>query len=123
MEVFQENYIMGVGTGDIKLEMRNKYHQYNLTIAEEKGYNLHNQYLESALKLGIFGVLILLFWLMSTLIYAITTKDFLLFFLMLIVCIHFMIESKMNRIAGVSFFMFFYVLLLAKNFYYGKKFT
>ena len=114
---------MGVGTGDIKLEMRNKYHQYNLTIAEEKGYNLHNQYLESALKLGIFGVLILLFWLMSTLIYAITTKDFLLFFLMLIVCIHFMIESKMNRIAGVSFFMFFYVLLLAKNFYYGKKFT
>ena len=112
MEVFQENYILGVGTGDTKLEMKKKYHENNLSIAEEKSYNLHNQYLESAIKLGVFGWLLLVFWLVSTLIYAITTKDFLLFFLVLIVSVHFMFESMMNSIAGVSFFMFFYSLLI-----------
>jgi len=112
IEVFQENYVCGVGTGDIKHEMKDKYHQYNLSIAEEKSYNLHNQYLESALKLGVFGLLILSFWLVSTLIYAITTKNFLLFFFMLIVSVHFMFESMLNSIAGVSFFMFFYSLLI-----------
>jgi len=121
IEVYKENYLWGVGTGDTKLEMKSKYHQYNLSIAEEKGYNLHNQYLESALKLGIFGVLILLFWLVSTLIYAITTKNFLLFFLMLIVSVHFMFESMMNSIAGVSFFMFFYSLLIGLSFQPPKE--
>jgi len=123
IEVYKENYLWGVGTGDTKHEMKSKYHQYNLSIAEEKGYNLHNQYLESALKLGIVGLLLLVFWLISTLFYAITTKDFLLFFLMLIVSVHFIFESMMNRIAGVSFFIFFYVLLLAKNYTHGKEFN
>ena len=123
VEVYKKNYLWGVGTGDTKHEMKNEYHQYNLSIAEEKGYNLHNQYLESALKLGIVGLLLLIFWLISTLFYAITTKDFLLFLLVLIVCIHFMFESMMNRIAGVSFFIFFYVLLLAKNYTHGKEFN
>jgi len=123
IEVYKENYLWGVGTGDTKHEMKSKYHQYNLSIAEEKGYNLHNQYLESALKLGIVGLLLLVFWLMSTLIYAITTKDFLLFFLMLIVSVHFIFESMMNRIAGVSFFIFFYVLLLAKNYTHDEEFN
>jgi O-antigen ligase len=123
IEVFKKNYFWGVGTGDIKIVMNKKYHQYNLSLAEEKSYNLHNQYLESAVSLGFIGLLILITWMVLLFIYAINTKDFLLFFLTLIISIHFMFESMLNSIAGVSFFMFFYVLLLAKNYTHGKEFN
>jgi O-antigen ligase len=123
MEVFKKNYFWGVGTGDIKIVMNKKYHQYNLSLAEEKSYNLHNQYLESAVSLGFIGLLILITWMVLLFFYAINTKDFLLFFLTLIISIHFMFESMLNSIAGVSFFMFFYVLLLAKNYTHGKEFN
>jgi O-antigen ligase len=120
IEVYRENYLWGVGTGDIKEEMIEKYHQYNLSLAEDKNYNLHNQYLESALGLGILGLFSLLFWILSVIVYAISSRSFLLFFFTLILSIHFMFESMLNSIAGVSFFTFFYGLLLAKN-KTGKK--
>ncbi|HKL07779.1 MAG TPA: O-antigen ligase family protein [Bacteroidales bacterium] len=115
VEVFQENYLWGVGIGDINNEMIEKYRQYNLSVALRKNYNLHNQYLESALGLGVGGLLILFLWFLLLLIYAINTKDFLLFFFTLIVYINFMFESMLNSIAGVSFFTFFYVLLIGAN--------
>jgi O-antigen ligase len=115
IKVFKENYFWGVGTGDIKKEMKEKYHQYNLSLAEEKSYNLHNQYLESAVSLGLIGLLIFSFWVVLLFIYAISTKDFLLFFFTLIISIHFMFESMLNSIAGVSFILFFYSLLILRK--------
>ncbi len=115
IEVLKENYLWGVGTGDIKIEMKEKYHQYNLPLAEEKNYNLHNQYLDSAVSLGLIGLLILSFWIVLMFIYAIKTKDFLLFFFTLIVSIQFMFESMLNSIAGISFILFFYSLLILRK--------
>lgn len=113
LEVFQENFWFGVGTGDIDEALNNKYVEYDLKLADEHNYNAHNQYLDTALKLGVVGLALLLFWIGYTLYITAQKKQFLFFFFMLILAINFMFEVMLNTIAGVSFFAFFYSLLYA----------
>lgn len=114
-DIFKENYIFGVGTGDISDELNHRYQKYNLTLAEDHNYNAHNQYIETTLGLGIIGLLILLLWLIGIIAYAFKQKDFILFFLAIIIAINFMFESMLSTIAGVSFFAFYYSLLILRK--------
>ena len=113
IEVFEDNYLIGVGTGDIDDVMKNKYLEYNLTEAYERNLNAHNQYIDTAVKLGVFGLMILLIWLSYILVIAIRRKQFLMFFFGLIILINFFFEAMLDTIAGISFVVFFYSLLYA----------
>jgi len=114
LEVFNENILFGVGTGDIKAELKKKYEKYKLSLASEHNYNLHNQYLDIGVRLGIVGLILFLSWILYTLYVTIKNKQFLFFFFMLIMLVNFFFEVVLNSIAGVSFFVFFYCLLYAK---------
>lgn len=111
MEVALKNLPFGVGTGDIKDELLKQYAIDNYTIPYEENYNAHNQYLQIFVTLGILGVLV--FLMISILPFWIGFKKGNILFIIfgIIICINFLVESMLEKQAGVMFFTFFFPLL------------
>ena len=60
LELIKENPIWGVGTGDIKDELKKRNLEKKYQGVARKNFNSHNQYLNTQLALGIFGTIFLL---------------------------------------------------------------
>jgi O-antigen ligase len=60
-DVIEQNWLIGVGTGDVEVELVETYEKREFTIGIEKKYNPHNQYLHYAMALGIPGFLTYIF--------------------------------------------------------------
>ena len=102
----------GYGPGDAKDILVSKYKEDGITGALKEKLNAHNQYLETTIGLGIFGLVLLLFILFYPLIIAIKKHNYLLYLFLLTVIVNFLSESMFNRQNGVVFFAFFIVLLV-----------
>ena len=111
MEVIKENPVLGVGTGDVKAAMMDKYVQQDFLLSQERGYNAHNQYLQIAATLGLMGfAAFLVFW--GTLFWIGWKKRSMLLFLFgLIGLVNFCTESMFEKQIGVMFFAFLFALL------------
>jgi O-antigen ligase len=98
----------GSGTGDVNVALREAYHRKGYSGIEEKQLNAHNQFLQSAVAIGIPGMLIL------AALFYIPLKQrrspMLLLFLLLNLANMF-VEATLETQAGVMFFSFFYSLL------------
>lgn len=115
-ELIKENIFFGVGTGDVKNELRKTYNTESLAEAKEKGYNAHNQFIETYLGVGIPGIAVLLFILFTPFFRKTNFYDSPVIIIFLIILITGLIfESMFNTIAGVSFFGLFYSLLNRKT--------
>jgi len=103
----------GYGTGDVKDILVNQYHEQDITKAEALKLNVHNQFLETTIAIGILGSLLFVMILLLPIIYFTKTKNWLLpIGFIFIIIINFSTESMLNRQAGVIFFAFFYNLIL-----------
>lgn len=106
---------VGYGNGDAKDVLLAYYDAHNIRIAGEKKLNAHNQFLQTALSLGVFASLLLF----STLFYYIERaikggdKTYLLF--LLLVFFNFLVESMFETQAGVVFISFVNSLLFWHN--------
>ena len=103
---------LGNGLHDSRV-VRDKYFYVNgYDVGVDKKYNSHNQFIESTMIGGVFGLSILLLILFKFLIlYEKTNKPILLcFFTILFVVM--MTESILIRQHGIVFLCFFYVFLL-----------
>lgn len=116
VEIFKDNVVLGVGTGDINDELHKKYTEYGLQGAYDSNLNVHNQYLDIAIKFGSIGLLIFAGWMVLSIYYAYKEKQDLFFYFMIIVSVNFLFESMLNTIAGVAFLAFWYgILFNSKN--------
>ncbi|MEX2482968.1 MAG: O-antigen ligase family protein [Brumimicrobium sp.] len=114
LSLVKENWLIGVSAGDLKYKLTDKYHP-NKSDSEEANYlNAHNQYLETLLSVGIFGFLILFFWLFEPLSKITIKKSLLILGLFIILIINFTFESVLNRQEGIVFVVFFWTLLISK---------
>src|SRR5690606_26481382 len=59
---------LGVGTGDINIVLENHFRESGLEELADKGLNPHNQYLQSAMAVGIPALL----WFLFSLLYPFT---------------------------------------------------
>ncbi|OFY18241.1 MAG: hypothetical protein A2W98_08055 [Bacteroidetes bacterium GWF2_33_38] len=116
IELIEQNWLSGVGTGDVKDELLNQYQKNNLTDAYNKKLNAHNQYLETFIGFGLFGFLILFSLFVIPLFYAIKKSNYVLTSFLIIVAFNFLFESMLNTQAGVVFFAFFYNFLAKKEY-------
>ena len=107
VEVIKKNIIFGVGTGDVQDEISKKFEEKNYTKLLSNSYNLHNDFIETFVKFGIFGFLILISFFIFAFYNAIKQKKFLLLFFLIITILNFFVESMLNRIAGIYYFAFF----------------
>ena len=112
LDLIKENPILGVGTGDIKDELVQKYAESGLSGIAGKQLNAHNQFLQSFATLGILGFLSLVLGLLLAGIIAIRKGNIVYLMFIIIVIINALTESILEVQAGVIFYAFFNSLFM-----------
>ena len=114
LEGISSSPVIGVGTGDMQDVLQVCYNEKNFW-GRVYEFNSHDQYLQTALGLGIIGMLWLLaclFWMARA---AFITKDYLTICFVLSIAMAFLTESVLERKQGVVFYAFFGALLMMYN--------
>jgi len=109
--VIKNNPLFGVGTGDVEEAFRKDFTPSLLEQSNGVYLNVHNEYLHTAMRLGIPACLFLLIMLFYPLHYMLTRSEhrYVLGFI-LIIAVSLIFESMLNRLYGVVFFSLFYSL-------------
>ena len=110
-EIIKSNPLIGVGTGDVKQELMKVYKKNDIEMAVEEHLNAHDQYIQTAIALGIIGFLVLISYFILPAIYAYKNDNLLYLTLLSLVAFHFLFESMLERQAGVVFYAFFNAFL------------
>lgn len=111
MDIVKEHPILGVGTGDVKDELKAKYVEKGLTRAIKNNYNAHNQFVQSLVALGGVGLLSLLLSLVVPLFFSLKKRNFLYPLFVVNLSINLMTESVLETQSGVVFYAVFNTFL------------
>lgn len=112
VDVIKEHPLTGVGTGDVKNEMVASYKKRNFVYAAERRFDPHNQYLDTAVGIGLPGLIILLICYFSSLHIAVKRRSWLLSMFMILIMFCSLTDSILDSAQGIIFFCFFLFLLL-----------
>ena len=107
LEIIKENFLFGVGTGDIKDRLVQEYEKENISKAYQARLNAHNQYLQTFIALGLMGFLILILVLIFPLVLSFKEKNTIYLLFLLLFGFNLLFESMLERQAGVVFYAFF----------------
>jgi len=111
VEVIQDHPVLGVGTGDIKEALMEKYIKHDFPTPQENNLNAHNQFLQVTVTLGFVGLAVFLALLASIFWISWKKRSILLLLFGLLCMINFWTESMFEKQIGVMFFAFFFALL------------
>jgi len=112
-EITNDNFLAGVGTGDVKDHLLDKYEEKGMSHARQLELNAHNQYLQTMIAMGILGLIILLLNLLLPALYSIEGKHYLYLVFLILIAFNFIFESMLETQAGVVFYAFFNAYLFA----------
>ena len=104
-ETVREQFIFGVGVGDVEDELLNCYDKISFDLVE-KNYNTHNQYLSILLGTGFIGLIAFLFFLYYTTMLFYKTNQFEIFLVLIFFIISFISENILERQNGIILFYF-----------------
>jgi len=111
-KIFRENWMTGVGTGDIKDAYKQKYIENPTLIQPQFQLRAHNQYITMFLTYGILGGLFFVFALIYPLIALQVWKEPLVLAFTVIFLLSMLNEDTLETHIGVTFAAFFYSLLV-----------
>lgn len=114
--IIGDNFLTGVGSGNTNDALYEAYRQNGLTGAYEHKLNAHNQYLQTFVGLGLIGFSVFVLLTIGQMVYAIIKKNFIFFMFMFLIVFNFMVESMLQKAAGVLFFSFFLCLFNLNNY-------
>jgi O-antigen ligase len=118
-DIFME-HPMGVGLGNLEEMMRQRLVELGLNQQAALNYNPHNQYLQIAAELGIIGLLLFLAILFYGIVWAISSKNWLLLLVILSLAINCLFESMLQRQSGIVFYCF-WISLFSSRMYNVQK--
>lgn len=118
-DVIKGNWIIGVGTGDVKAELKRKYQEKNIIQAKERSYNAHNQFFQSWISIGISGLLCLVSIFLLVFYQSYIRSNIWLFIFLFPWFIFMLTESILERQYGVILFSLLYFYIF--NFFIPKK--
>ena len=95
LSLIKNNPLLGVGTGDIKDELKAEYKLNGYVEPVKKNYNAHNQFLQSFAALGIIGLV------------SFQKNNYLYLMFIINIAVSCLTESILEVQAGVVFFTFF----------------
>jgi O-antigen ligase len=121
LQIIQENPLIGVGVGDVHASLNKKYKESGNTIALDAQLNVHNQFLEIAIALGLIGFLVFFTIIVWLLYFSLQNRNILLFVLILQFCLNCFLESMLNTQSGVVFWAFLTAILVHSNFSQESK--
>jgi O-antigen ligase len=106
-----QSLIAGLGVGDANNMLFKCYEDQGYDWILSQRYNAHNEFLQTCLETGIFGLLILVFLMLYPVVHIRLFKEF--FFLTLLFGIFSLTEATLQVHKGVIFFSFFYTLFVS----------
>jgi len=110
--IFKNNPIFGVGTGDVADEFKKYYESTNSRLDVNHRLRSHNQYLTFLLTFGIVGFCAILFGLFAPPWIEKKYSDILFVTTILIALISFINEDTLESQVGVTFFALFYSIFV-----------
>ncbi len=106
LALLKDNFWLGVGTGDVIPESVKRLNNSGLHVLAEKSTGAHNQYLQTAVTLGIFAALLLILTLLIPIFQYSRSGEFFFFSFMLIVLFN-GVGDTILRASSLFFFSFF----------------
>ncbi|CAN5412169.1 hypothetical protein BH09BAC5_BH09BAC5_07200 [soil metagenome] len=110
-DIISENWLVGVGTGDVAPTLMSKYNEIGMTGAKEHNWNVHNQFLQTFMAIGLPGIVTLIAIFILPAYSAIKEKRYLFLAFLIIFGLNILVESMFEAEDGVLFFIFFYTVL------------
>jgi O-antigen ligase len=101
IQLIKGHPILGFGTGDVKDVLIAKNIEMGNTGVAEKKLNAHNQYLNTWVQLGVFGLISLLMFFATVFYLAKKEKNMYLFYFGLILFLSLLTESFLETQAGI----------------------
>jgi len=111
IELFRQDPLKGVGTGDIKDELVALYEERGYVHAAAKRMNAHSQFLQTMAALGLPGLFVLLAMVLVPLVLAVQNRQRMSQAFWLIILLSWSVESMAEVQAGAVFVCFFAWLL------------
>jgi O-antigen ligase len=116
LQIIQTNLWLGVGPGDANETLQKAYVKNELTGANEKKLNAHNEFLQIGIGLGLIGILVFTTLFLLGFYQAFKDKNILFVLFLILAIFNLFVESMLQRQSGVLFFVFFLVLFLHPSF-------
>ena len=110
----EERVLIGLSPGDRRDQINQRYEEVGL-LQFYKDYNLHNQFIQTFVELGLIGLLIYLLLQYAIVAFAVKNGNSLLLIFILATLIFQMTESVLERNKGIVFFVFFLCFLQQIN--------
>jgi O-antigen ligase len=110
LEIIKNNFLFGVGTGDATAELNTIYNNLGKPSLAEVNLNSHNQYFDSLIRNGIFGLVgLLLLYFYGP--FDVRFRSWLYGVFLLVIVLTSVTENILDRQKGVVFFAVFNALL------------
>jgi hypothetical protein len=111
-EILRENPVFGVGTGDVQAAYNRKYDASEHHFEQKFRRRAHNQYVTFLITFGVAGFLVAMLAFFVPVFLERKWSDFLFVAFFTVGMLSMLTEDTLETHTGVSFFMFFYSLLL-----------
>ena len=111
-QIFTGNPVFGTGTGDISKEYAEWYEKNNSKLSPAYRLLCHNQFLTFLVSFGITGASVICFALAFPFFSRKRYRDYLPLVFTVIIFISMLTEDTLETHTGISFFAFFYSLLI-----------
>lgn len=112
-EITNDHFLAGVGTGDVRDHLLEKYREKKMHYALQLQLNAHNQYLQTMIALGVVGLVVLLLNLVLPAFWSMDRRHYLYLIFLVLIAFNFLFESMLETQAGVVFYAFFNAYLFA----------
>jgi O-antigen ligase len=109
------DHLLGVGTGDVKDQLFNVYRSRGYDLFAEKQLNAHNQFLQTGIAIGVGAMLLLFLVLVGPLLTNGRKLIPIIAVFISLVFITCLFESFLERQAGIIFFSFILIVLIAEQ--------
>lgn len=117
-QIYNQNLILGKGTGSEKNELSKLYKEYNFIKSLDEEKPINNQFLSFAIKFGTVGLILLGLYFIKNLIIAIKKQHLLFLSFLIILFWIFLTENMLDRNMGINFIALFGTLFFIENYTY-----
>ncbi len=112
VRIFKRHPLFGTGTGDLVNEFKQQYRNDRSRLDDEHRFISHNQYLTELIRFGLPGLVFFIFALIYPVIKTGRRNNYLFTVFFIIVLLSMLNEDTLETHTGITFFSFFYSLLL-----------
>ena len=115
LHIIKENWLIGVGTGDVQDAFDITYTKRNSKLLKENRLRAHNTYLTTWITFGLFGIVVFGIFIFQLFQQFLTPYHFLGVSFLVIALVSFLLEDTLETQTGASFFGFFIGLFCMKG--------